>query len=333
MNTRLLKNLRNKALIGIFVLFALSQTACGPTYPKEMLDRAVIQLCKEEYDIDVKVKLAGSTIAVYIPIENFLGEGLAISKDAMEKINDVVLSISRVTMSTDAPIQFYIVIAQDPILPELEIVIIRYVQDIKKLHYSQISRGEFFNRAIIEMKMTPQAQKEKILKTIFEQLHVEQTEELVNEFLTGDVNTIGDIGYWNNEFFIKDIRIEEFLAVQIVNRIKQKFEKEKELLSRYKLNSIKGRFVRTMERCSFEFNMSVASSGKSTLFLNDNELNEIFEITLEKVAHVLDGYKFEDFDTIGITDDTSGGRLILEKEELKEFRKKKLKIGDLIWRK
>ena len=194
----------------LVTLYALSHTGCGPTYPKEIVDKAVIQLCRKEYDIDVKVGLVGSTIAIYLPVENLLDQTLGLSKAALDNINDVVLSVSRVTLSSDAVIKFYIIIAQDPKFPELEIVIIRYLNDLKLFHFSQISRGEFSERLLRELKLTPQAQKEKILKAIFEQLQIQKTDGLMDEFLTEDVSTIGDIGYWNNEFFIKEINLEEF---------------------------------------------------------------------------------------------------------------------------
>ena len=160
---------RNR-LLAAAALIVLLQAGCGPTYPKAVLDKAIVQLCREEYNVEVKVEITGNTVGVYIPIENLFDPTLNISKEAAKKINDVILSVSRVALSTDAEVNFYIVIAQDPILPEIEVVLIRYVRDLKMLHFDQISRGEFVKRMVIGIKLTPQAQKEKVLRSVFSRL-------------------------------------------------------------------------------------------------------------------------------------------------------------------
>ncbi len=45
-----------------------------PTYLKENIDQAVGDLAKKEYKIDVKAKLVGSTLWVYMPVEDMLAK-------------------------------------------------------------------------------------------------------------------------------------------------------------------------------------------------------------------------------------------------------------------
>jgi len=326
------KAIKIKALLILLAAYVLFQTGCAPTYPKEIVDEAVKQLCKTEYGIDVDVELAGNTMAVYLPIENLLQQALGISEEARDKINDVVLSVSRVTLSTDAPIQFYIIIAQDPVFSEVEVVIIRYVNDIKMFHYTQISRGEFANRAIIELKLTPQAQKEQILKTIFEQLGVGEDTTLLDEFLAKDVSTIGDIGYWNNQFFIKEISLEEFLAIQIAKRAERSFMVDEAVQDKFKVNFIKGAFSNDVGVKSFRFDMEVVPKNLETFFMTTEDQDRIFTTVLDAAALVLNGYKFNDFHAVRLHDEISGESLTIGSTELEDFRKKKIDVGDLRWR-
>lgn len=320
---------RVEILVVIAALFVLSQSGCAPTYPKEIVDEAIVQLCREEYKIDVKVKILGKTVGVYIPLEGLFDMTLNISKEASDKINDVLLSVSRVTLSTDAPLDFYIVIAQDPMLPEIEVVLLRYVVDLKMLHYDQISRGEFGKRMIISIKLTPQAQKEKVLRDVFSRLNIEEADNLISEYLSAsEVMTIGDIGYWNDTFFMKDIEMGEFLAMQIADRIKLMLIRHPSLKEIFKLNSIKGDFLREMGRNLFRFSFEVAPLDMTVIIMPDDYYDAILNIWLGETAEVLHGYKFDDFWNVEIVNSNNNQVLYATPEELEDFRKKKIKLEE-----
>lgn len=79
-----LKNLARRALL-LNLLILLSfiwgcSSSTSPTYCKENLPQAIEEICKNEYKIDVKAKLIGQTIWVYIPLEN-----IAVKSDKPEK--------------------------------------------------------------------------------------------------------------------------------------------------------------------------------------------------------------------------------------------------------
>ena len=115
-----------------FILCLLLISGCGPTYPKGKINGVIADLCRKEYKLDVQTKVMGSTAVVYLPAENLFDAVFNIDKAASKKINDVILGMSRVTLSTDAKFDFFVVIAQDPKVPEVEIVYIRYVPDFKR---------------------------------------------------------------------------------------------------------------------------------------------------------------------------------------------------------
>lgn len=326
--------LRKKLISRIFLvvgtLCVLSQSGCAPTYPRGMVDDAIIQLCREEYDVEVKVKILDNTVGVYIPIESLFDPTLNISKDAAKKINDVMLSTSRVTLSTDAELDFYIVIAQDPVLPEIEVVLIRYVKDIKMLHFDRISRGEFVKRMIVAVKITPQAQKEKVLRNIFSRLNIKEADELVDEYLeTSKITSIGDIGYWNDTFYIKNIGMDEFLGLQISDRTKAKFAATPDLKEAFKLNLIKGEFLRDNGKAFYRFSYNVTPLGKVPP-PPDVDVNEMMsDMMLEISSEVFHGYKFYDFWNIEIVNTKDNKVLFATSDELKDFRKKKIKKEEL----
>jgi len=196
-----------------------------PTYPKERFKESVIKLCKKEYKIDVKVETIGKTIAIYLPLQDLLDFNFAISKKASEQINDVILSVSRAALSTDANYDFYCIIAHDIKIPEIQIVIIKSVIDVKRFMLNDISRGEYSKRMLVDIRLNPQAQKERAVKEIFEKMTLDKKwqEDVMDDFFRSEPTGLGDIGYWNEKFYVKDISFSEFLAEEIANRIKMEF--------------------------------------------------------------------------------------------------------------
>ena len=91
-------------ILALWVSLMLS--GCGETYPKEKVRESIIRICKDEYNIDVKTEIAGKTIVIYLPLEDLMDFTFSINQDASEKINDVILSVTRVTLSTDESYQF-----------------------------------------------------------------------------------------------------------------------------------------------------------------------------------------------------------------------------------
>ena len=113
-----------KVLIAFLILAGLS--ACNkPSYPTGKIEESVLKLCKDEYKLDnVQVKIIGSTLGVYIPVEGLVSPDLKLDEKSGKKIEDVALSIHRVTTSTDMPLKFYVLTARDTKTPGRRKVII-----------------------------------------------------------------------------------------------------------------------------------------------------------------------------------------------------------------
>ncbi|MBI5124421.1 MAG: hypothetical protein HZA72_03280, partial [Candidatus Omnitrophica bacterium] len=284
-------------------------SGCGPTFPKEKVKESVIKVCKDEYKLDVKVGIIGRTIAIYLPLENLIDFTFAITKEASEKINDVILSVSRVTLSTDAKFDFYCIIAHDIRIPEIQIVIIKSVDDVKRFLLNDISRGEYSKRMLVDIRLSPQAQKEHAIKEVFSKMKVEKgwQEQVMDDFFRSEPAVLGDIGYWNGRFYIKDITLAEFLAEQIVNRIRMDFREDKILSKLFTLRTSQGAYLFKGGKRFFRFEL-FAEPGKAESSEEPEKaaFDKIFEAVLKTTSGVLHGYKFDGFDYIEILNTFDG---------------------------
>ena len=218
-------------LVTGYLLLITSLTGCAPTYPKEKFTDSIIKICKDEYKFDVKVATTGKTVAIYLPLQELWDSSSSLTKEAAEKINHVILSVSRVALSTNAKYDFYIVIAQDLRVPDVQIIIVKSVDDVKKFWLNAISLGEFSKRMLIDKRISPQAKKEHVVKEAFEKMNLDEKwqDSVMNDFFRSQPATLEDIGYWAGRFYIKDISLPEFLAAQIASRMKIEFFENKTL--------------------------------------------------------------------------------------------------------
>jgi hypothetical protein len=230
------------------------------------------------------------------------------------------------------------VIAQDPKVPEVEIVYIRYVGDVKRFLLGDISRGEYAKRAVIQMKTPPQMEREKILKDLFAKLNIENADEMVKEYLASEERAagIGDINYWNKKFYIKEINLPEFLAAEIEERIKIDFKQDNDLNRWYELKSSEGKYVKTQTGNRFMFLVNIANRVEPLYDSSGMELDAakkrkmVFKRLFEVVSGVLWSYRFEKFDFDKVEVATQTYRVRLSKSRVWQLKKGKLKIEELI---
>jgi hypothetical protein len=156
----------------LIILLLVIIPACDkPTYSKERVKESITELCKNEYDLDVHVRITGSTLGVLIPIDGLIDPDLKLNKEAGGKIEDVALSIHRVTMSTDNPPKFYVLVARDTKSIGAEFVLAGYVYDVVRVRLFDISRGEYHRRILRDFKFNPGVVGEAKIKELFEALN------------------------------------------------------------------------------------------------------------------------------------------------------------------
>ena len=305
-------------------------TACAPSYPKEKLDKAVKSVCKNEYDMNVDVSITGSTMGIYYPMKGLLEPSLNISEDAWDSITNLLQVASRVVLSTDADIKFYCIIAQDVRLPELQVVIIKYVDDVKRGMFRSISRNESLKRTLFSINLTPQAEKEKSVEKVFEKLGVEQTtaENVLEEFFRSPPTKLKDVGYWKGHFYLKDVTLPEFLAAQAASRIKFDFRGEENLKEKYDFRVSEGEYSDKMGIKAFILKFKIAEKGPRANVgkLRKEKIEDIISI----FKHMLAGYKFTDYDIVILDDQLENAILRIKEQDIKSFGKKEMDIENVV---
>ena len=321
-----------KLLLLLTIDYLLFTVLCGctATYPQDKIKESIVRICKQEYKSDVLVEMAGRTMVIYLPLSDLMDFSFALSKPASEKINDVIFSAARVALSTDAKIDFYCVIAHDIKVPELQVIIIKSVEDVKRLFANDISRGEYLKRMLIDLRWSPQAKKEQVVKEIFSKMNLDPKwqEQVMADFFRSEPTSLGDIGYWNKKFYIKDITLAEFLTEQIANRVKLEFREDKSLKENFLLKSAKGIYISNKGKRLFRFEVfAERSAGTTASAIEDSD--KIFKTVLSVAAHVIHGYYFKDYDGVEVLDQKEGRSIEVNPQELEAFRTKKLRLNEI----
>jgi len=316
----------------ILLLASCVLTGCEATYPKETLSDSIIALCRKEYDIEIKAEKIGKTLAIYIPLPSLLSITLGINKDSMDKIQDVLLSTSRVVLSTDAGIEFYCIIAQDIRMPEIQVIIIKYVDDVKRAFFYDISRGEYFKRTIFDININPQSRKEQTIKDIFKKyrLDPEWEEQVLDEFFRSTPLDLKDFGYWNGQFYVKDIDLDEFLAAQMAYRIKARFREDKELSEKLLIREVSGAYETEDDESFFSIAFDIKLNELIHVVGGQMDEKILFRNIIEEISNCVYGYKFMNFKFVKVKDMNTKEKIFISKDEIYALKKRKIKIDALL---
>ena len=282
----------HKILFSFFVIIvAAAITSCSPTYPREKMVEGVKKLCKKEYGVDVDVKVEGKTLGVRIPLKGlFDKETLQISPKALERIDGVMLSVSRVALSSDRSIEFYIVITNDQDVPGAELVITRYVPDLRRYVFGDISRDEFTKRMVFDVRFNPQ----------------------------------GIIDNWLGGFSLKDTKLDEFICEQASRRISDEFRDNSMLAGKFSIASCQG----ILEGKVFKFDTEISRAGlpMSELIHGKAWHDGVLEVCLRNISHVIYIYDFNAFETIRVYNKFDNKSIEIARKDINKWRKRKVKI-------
>jgi len=315
-----------KRIFPVLLLFTFTTYGCKPTYPRAKVSESIIELCKKEYNTEVKVTFSGKTLGVYMPLDDLLQGYSEPSEETYKKLGNVLQVLSRVALSTDADFEFITLVAKDSKISGFELVLTRYVEDIKRFMVGDISRGEYIKRMLLETRFDPTL-------LLSELIGKEGRENLKKE-----------------EFSIEEVRFPDFIAKQISRRIEDRFNEDKRLKKNFKVVAINGEFipkVSHMEGGIFKFSLNIVSKLETTRSLAEwgttpagdlfslvwraarNALKnfskkrekkfkkeDVLPISLETVKSVLQRYNFRDFAGIEILDKNTGKSLIVDNKGL-----------------
>ena len=277
---------RFKKVVIYLVLFSFFISGCGESYPKEKVAQYVVDLCKKEYGINVIAKAQGKTLGIFYEFkEGLFDETLLPTTQALEKISDAFMVLSRVALSTDADIKFIKLIAIDESKPGLKWSVARYVDDTRKLLASFIAKEESDLRTEIDYTFDP--------------------ELLTREDLT--------------DFSLEDIKLEDFLAKQIAKKIRLGIMQAASSGEFIDVKISEGSFDRG--RFAFVIQTELKKKILKGKVLDKYLLN----LGLTVAGSVLKAYDFRDFNAVTVVDRRNSKMLVARRDALLGITDKNIK--------
>ena len=174
--------------LGILACALFVSAGCDnpPTYPKAHVAEALESVLKDD-GLDASVRFVDHTVGVALIYPGALSQTdtqIELGPDFDEATRRALTAIHRVLLSTDADVNFYVLLLSDPNAPGAYLTLVRYMDDIKRANANMLDTPEMFARTIFELNFV------------------------------GPQNPVTI-----EEYVPRDIRLEEFLSWQLARRI------------------------------------------------------------------------------------------------------------------
>lgn len=223
-------SLRHRALRVLLCCAAGLVSGCSiqPTYPKAHVADALKQLLVDDGLPNASVRFIEHTIAVQTDYPGALvqdGGQVNIGPHFDDATRKILTALHRVLLSSDADIQFYVMLLSDQAAPGVYLTMVRYMDDVKRANANMIDTPEMFARTIFEL------------------------------------NVVGSNPVTLEQYVPRDIRFEEFLSWQLARRIQQQLTEQMEQTGLAHVGRCGGAF----ENGEFDFTLDVAPAGKEAL--------------------------------------------------------------------
>ena len=201
------------------VLLALG-CSTRPTYPKAHLAEAVQSVLQEER-LNASVRVIDHTLGIQLDYPGALimqGNRIGLGPQFNEAARKIILSLHRVLLSTDAPVDFYVILLSDPQAPGAYLTIVRYMDDVRRANANMLDTFEMFARTVLEL------------------------------------NFAGPRAVTLEQYVPRDIHLEEFLSWQLARRIQGALSEELQDTGMASVGRCGGKF----ENGEFVFTLDVA---------------------------------------------------------------------------
>lgn len=268
-------------LLFLLICAQLILSSCEPTYPARTLTSQLTKLVKEDYKIDVACHISGKTLWVYVPLSDLIDEAkLVWNLKGIEKMNEVISTVHRVMLSSDAKLKFLCVVATDIKKYGVELLAVEYVPDIQEAVLEKFSRGEFFARSVRDVGINPSA--------------------------------INDLTGKSENYY--DITFDHFLGLQIIHRIKTLFYKDKTLQKIFEIKSATTTEKFGIIKLDFEFMRKTYN-----LTPREEKIDPLSYVS-QMAALIVKNYNYRDFQAIELTDTFAKKTIKLTRDDLKKTK-------------
>jgi len=198
-----------------FFLSALS--GCGSaTYPEARCKEALQEIALKEYKIPhIEVEFVGTTLGVFLPLDKLfatdLKEALMSGKvtdmeslfqpteEAIDKVENILFSMSRIMLSTDKKIDFYYLQATDVEKSGMDLTFIGQIDDLKRVRFWDIPRSEYRKRIIHDLRINRAAIWHRPVRHFFKDLNEASANEVQERYFPNTAHA-----KWAGEFFFID---------------------------------------------------------------------------------------------------------------------------------
>ncbi len=218
---------RSSLFVGLALLFT---SGCGatPTYPKAHLAQSLQDLLIAD-QLQASVRYIDHTLAVQLTYPGTLahmGPQIGVGSKFDEIVHKVLTDVHRVVLSSDAPVDFYVLLLSDPNIPGAYLTIVRYMDDVRRANASMLDTTEMFSRTIFDL-----------------------------EFLGPDRTLTLE------QYIPRDIHLEEFLSWQLARRIEHQLSTEFQTSGIAEVGRCSGEF----KNGEFAFTLNVVPSTDGAL--------------------------------------------------------------------
>ncbi|MDD5225582.1 MAG: hypothetical protein PHV97_00165 [Candidatus Omnitrophica bacterium] len=209
---------KNSLSFLFFTVLCLSVlSGCGSaTYPEARCKEALQEIALKEYNIPhIEVEFVGTTLGVFLPLDKLfsadLKEALMSGKvtdmeslfqpteEAIDKVENILFSMSRVMLSTDKKFEFYYLQATDVEKSGMDLTFIGQIDDLKRVRFWDIPRSEYRKRIIHDLHMNRAALWHRPVRHFFKDLNEAAVNDIQDRYFPKTAEA-----KWTKEFFFTD---------------------------------------------------------------------------------------------------------------------------------
>jgi hypothetical protein len=207
------------SLSPLFLALLFLLPGCGAvTYPEARVKEALREIALKEYKIPhIEVEFVGTTLGVFLPLDQLFASDLKAAilsgkvtdmeslfqptEAVIDKVENILFSMSRVMLSTDKKIEFYYLQATDIEKSGMDLTFIGQIDDLKRVRFWDIPRSEYRKRIIHDLQMNRAALWHRPVRHFFRDLNEGTTAAIQKTYFPKTAQA-----KWTREFFFKDAR-------------------------------------------------------------------------------------------------------------------------------